>query len=544
MKLRVMDVTICTLCQQNEEELKLGPLLNFDECGVSQLTFNIISIIKPCRLCTKCCQELALVGRLLFKWRQKIILALEYATEQFDVKKEEPFDADDTASPFIPVSINGFQDSLSGGENLPDIKFCRVSLEKLGNRMRKDCDYADSVSDTNSIEDTSANVDVNGCDISCNGKETAKSSNSSDTIAKLQSKPAIPTKRRKDPDPDWMYEHEKDNRGRPQGSRNKPKPTKAAVNDVSLESSIDQAIDAASSESTDLANLASFKVEGRRKRGRPRGSFKTPKPSLDVPKVKISKNNPTQSNASSQEFNPLSSEAHMVGYSPAETTKVEIDSFSESVSVPQKEGRFECPHCQKIFQRPTSFKKHVANHAVVYKCLVCGKAVRDKFSLGQHTLLHGEPSIRCDQCDQVFHTNTQFSVHKQKKHGGEKKNLCRFCPFKTWTRKDLRTHERIHTNERPYHCRFCHKRFKAANVLRFHEATHEKNRQAKWPCKLCDKLFICPRYAKWHEKEQHTPPKIPCPYHCGRMFRRNQKANNHARICALKSDSLIYKDLK
>ena len=81
----------CALCQRPETDLTFGSLLEVDDSHVSQLTNNIIFLVdsSATRLCAKCCQELTLVGQLLFKWRERIVLALEMAIESFNDKNDE-----------------------------------------------------------------------------------------------------------------------------------------------------------------------------------------------------------------------------------------------------------------------------------------------------------------------------------------------------------------------------------------------------------------------------------------------------------------------
>ena len=75
----MMDIAgaICSFCGCCQEELQLGSLFSLSDSEVSRLTFNIILVLEPFLICSKCCQELALVGKLLYNWRAKIKVSLE-----------------------------------------------------------------------------------------------------------------------------------------------------------------------------------------------------------------------------------------------------------------------------------------------------------------------------------------------------------------------------------------------------------------------------------------------------------------------------------
>merc|ERR1712098_955575 len=97
--------------------------------------------------------------------------------------------------------------------------------------------------------------------------------------------------------------------------------------------------------------------------------------------------------------------------------------------------------------------------------------------------LHGNESIKCSECDQVFNHESTYRDHYKmthtfvnceecglhlsvraheyhmKKVHRTLKFVCNVCGKSFVSSTKLKDHMNIHTGERPYNCRFCPKNF-------------------------------------------------------------------------------------
>ncbi|CAO2627093.1 Zinc finger protein 264, partial [Lemmus lemmus] len=132
---------------------------------------------------------------------------------------------------------------------------------------------------------------------------------------------------------------------------------------------------------------------------------------------------------------------------------------------------------------------------MVFKCRDCGKAFNKK-NLASHEKIHsGEKAYECTECGKTFIKSTHFLQH-QMIHTEERPYECLQCG-KAFNRKSyLSQHQRIHSGEKPYTCSECGKAF-----------THRSNFVLHGKRHTGEKSFV---YLKRHQRV-HTGEK---PYEC------------------------------
>ena len=195
---------------------------------------------------------------------------------------------------------------------------------------------------------------------------------------------------------------------------------------------------------------------------------------------------------------------------------------------------FLCPLCDKKFLIKVCRDRHVENHSVLHICHHCGKICRNKFGLQKHLETHSAiRSYQCDQCDKAYKSKSALRDHVICFHGKARDHLCRFCPMRFLRKSDRIGHERTHTNERPFKCSHCDKAFRRKAIMQAHELTHG-HRTKDWKCDVCGSLFYNRIQRDNHVKYLHeSVPDKPCPFNCGKMFRRNQKVKEHSERCSV-----------
>lgn len=87
----------------------------------------------------------------------------------------------------------------------------------------------------------------------------------------------------------------------------------------------------------------------------------------------------------------------------------------------QSEKNFECPICNKRFQRKGSLALHNRSHTGErpFICDICGRPFRQKNDMLKHQKSHTNPNSRtrtCDLCSAVFVSNKLLVKHKETAH--------------------------------------------------------------------------------------------------------------------------------
>lgn len=74
-----------------------------------------------------------------------------------------------------------------------------------------------------------------------------------------------------------------------------------------------------------------------------------------------------------------------------------------------------CTYCDKMFLTKKALRSHIGIHTGErpFKCEVCGLSYVSSSSLSAHRRIHKRenPTIQCDQCQQVFQSRTMWRSH-------------------------------------------------------------------------------------------------------------------------------------
>ena len=520
---------VCALCGCAEEDRKIGCLLDVDEFQISQLTYNIIFLNEPSKLCAKCCQELALVGQLLFKWKEKILVLLECALEKYVVKKEEELveveeeveDEEILEERCSDSAVEEKQPSEArASRTKKDARKCQ-QLEVKSVKQRpevknneklevKDADHWGNDDESNQL----LNSDVGDAE-----------QGSDDNDEEIPRRPMRTVGNQRRQKLDHGEAEDPDNGG--------------SDFDGEIDSKDNNNDDENSSDADGSWTVAKHyqkkKSQKELRECRKKGKLLKTMNGKFANKLSKSKHGLIVSeNAKSESARKELMKKTQQDSKLDEAFNEQIEN-ANSQEKEKRRGTFPCPLCKKIYRMKFFLDMHLKEHDAVYHCQYCVKTFKKKMALKTHVAAHEEEGQwKCDQCDKTFNRNGALRSHKYRIHGGkEKLHLCRFCPAKFWDKSVLTAHERIHTKERPFKCRHCDKTFREIRLRKQHEEAMHVVRAPMWPCDICGNVLRSRSSRDSHKKLQHAPPKIPCPYNCGKMFRRNQGAKDHGKCCPL-----------
>ena len=118
-----------------------------------------------------------------------------------------------------------------------------------------------------------------------------------------------------------------------------------------------------------------------------------------------------------------------------------------------------CEICGKSLKNKYSLKLHVKlvheKTAAEFPCDECGRVLKSKNSLEYHKRVHtGEYPFRCDECGNGYMTERKMMECKNT-HAGVFRLHCPHCEYKTNKDKAYKRHLATHSQDRPYICPIC-----------------------------------------------------------------------------------------
>ena len=112
---------------------------------------------------------------------------------------------------------------------------------------------------------------------------------------------------------------------------------------------------------------------------------------------------------------------------------------------------FQCITCKKLFKESVALESHERIHKLEnpHQCTICKRYFNNSHHLVRHERTHtGEKPFECNTCKKCFMQSFSLIRHVERFH--KKNKQCTKCEKKFDSRKELKTHERIHAAENPW----------------------------------------------------------------------------------------------
>ena len=166
------------------------------------------------------------------------------------------------------------------------------------------------------------------------------------------------------------------------------------------------------------------------------------------------------------------------------------------------------------------------------KCNLCDMKFKSKALRNTHReAFHKQIQYPCTLCDYVGISKPSRYNHIRKKHEGEGRLQCKFCPMVKSKLQDLTIHiQDCHDNLGKYKfsCTQCDRKFTKTYHLKNHiKAIHEG---VRFPCDQCEFKAMEPGNLRNHKLMHHDANKYPCPecdYWGNQVNLKNHMRNKH-----------------
>jgi len=188
-----------------------------------------------------------------------------------------------------------------------------------------------------------------------------------------------------------------------------------------------------------------------------------------------------------------------------------------------------CDICGKVIPNKLKLRRHVAGHAIVEKKKIIPEG-HQRCNLCKKDIPIAEVSQHvcathpCDVCGRMFTQVNILNVHKKTVHEKMYSERCEICGHECKYAGQLKRHMLIHTQEL-IECTQCNTKVRnlEKHIARMHTSDENKEHQ----CQECGKGFITKRTLNIHQMNVHLKLR---PYECryGCSFRYNDLSNRNA----------------
>ncbi|XP_050072298.1 zinc finger protein 664-like [Anopheles maculipalpis] len=209
------------------------------------------------------------------------------------------------------------------------------------------------------------------------------------------------------------------------------------------------------------------------------------------------------------------------------------DKLQYAKNTTQKEKRYRCKYCDKMYVSTACLKKHILKHdqdgVLLHKCSCCDRYFKTEDETHQHEQDQHRDRFVCKICKKSFTKPNLRLRHEQYAHKSNGKDrskyVCPQCGRKFPSRVTLSDHERAECGKAPiYQCSKCDKRYSSYSSLKIHQTVHEN--RLPFVCNFCGKKFRTKGQLTVHERGHTGEKPFQCDQ-CPRSFPYRQSLLTH-----------------